>query len=65
MVAGMATSPDLYFNDLWNDANMGEVLQYLLARRSSWPEEVEHLFAVLPWEHFVNEPLSKPTAKGS
>lgn len=49
------------FDDLWEDAHMGEVCQYLLAKvaklRGECPAHISEVVATVPWERFWNEPI--------
>lgn len=49
----MAVTPDVYFSDMWDDANMGEALQYLLKRDRTWSPVGERAVSLVPWERFV------------
>lgn len=46
----MAVTPDVYFSDMWDDANMGEALQYLLKRDRTWSPVGERAVSLVPWE---------------
>ena len=49
---------DQFTSDVWNDANLGEVFEYLLNKQKGrFPEYVEKLIALIPMEKFFSEPL--------
>lgn len=51
-------SSDMY-SDVWNDANMGEILQYLLLKQPEQPSDaVFRVVSLVPWERFENEPVA-------
>ena len=46
----MAQTPDIYFNDLWTDAQMGDVLAYVLNKSERWSPEAVQCISQVPWQ---------------
>lgn len=59
IVTAVTMEPSSDFDDVWNDAGMGSVCQYLLQKVEKLhpcPEYVSQVVSQLPWERFFNEP---------
>lgn len=48
------------FQDPWNDANMGDVLDYLglSSRARAFPHDVLQVLALVPWSKFAASPVA-------
>ena len=50
------------FQDPWNDANMGQVLEYLAQSKKmqsdKWSEWMHELVEMLPWAEFDNQSVA-------
>lgn len=62
MLNDMAIIPNLYFGDLWQDAQMANLLKYVLdrggrGRSNRWTPEAERVIELIPWEKLEFESL--------
>lgn len=49
----MAMTPDVYFEDMWDDARMGDVFEYLRKRDRTWTPVSQRIMSMVPWSRFV------------
>ena len=58
LLDSMATTPDIYFCDAWEDALMGDVLRYLVTKMSGcWSPAADRVISMLPWSVFALETI--------
>ena len=58
MLHSMAQTPSIFFCDVWEDAEMGDVLCYLMNKqKNSWSAPAEQVINMLPWSAFLHEPI--------
>lgn len=55
LLAAMAQTPSIYFEDLWLDAQMPDILIYLAGKTSHWTDEAAEIMAQMPWGRLQEE----------
>lgn len=54
----LSTNRELFCEDVWNDADMGEVFMYMVSKRDQWPLDVDRLVSMVPMEQFDFQPVA-------